>query len=114
MNLIMKRLSYFIYILFSVIFIVSCSKDDKVDTPQQVDFKIDQATVSVPESSSVKVKVSAPAGIAWKVTTSGAYWFNCFPLQFNRRRRDYPNCYKRCLPGEKGRYRICIYRGYEN
>jgi len=79
MNLIMKRLTYFIYILFSVIFLISCSKDNKVDTPQQTDFKIDQATVSVPESSSVKIKVSAPAGIAWKVTTSGAYWLTVSP-----------------------------------
>jgi len=79
MSLIKKRLFYFIFLLFSGIFLAGCSKDDKVPTPQQSNFTIDQATVSVPDGSSMKVKVSAPTGTLWNVTTPGLYWLTVSP-----------------------------------
>ncbi len=74
------RLCFFIInILFFGIFLAGCSKNDTDPAPQQSDFSIDQTTVSVPAGSSLKVKVNAPAGIAWKVSTPTAYWLSVSP-----------------------------------
>ncbi len=79
MNLIKKRLFYFIFFLFPGIFLAGCSKDDKGLTPQQSNFTIDQTTISVPDGSSMKVKVSAPAGTQWNVTSPKLYWLTVSP-----------------------------------
>ncbi len=74
-----RRLSYFFYILFFGIFLLSCSKKDS-DTPnQQSNFSIDQSAISVQAGASMKVKVLAPAGTVWKVTDPGLYWLTVTP-----------------------------------
>lgn len=79
MNLSKKRLFRFAFLLFSGAFIAGCSKDDKDPIAQQNIFRIDQTTISIPDGSSVKVKVSSPAGTLWKVTTPGVYWLTVTP-----------------------------------
>lgn len=70
------RLSYFNYLLFIGIFLTSCSNSDSDSdpTPQQSIFSIDQSTLSIADGSSMKVKVTAPAGIVWKVNDPKVNW----------------------------------------
>ena len=80
MNPIKRYLFYFTCVLFLGIFLSGCSKNDSASDPQQSNFSLDQPTVSVPEGSSVKVKITAPAGTVWKVTAPTAYWLTASPL----------------------------------
>ncbi len=69
-----------ILVLITVFCLASCSKDSGSDPePQQASFTVDQKIVSVPDGSSVKLKVSAPASTTWKVTDPGLYWLTVSP-----------------------------------
>lgn len=68
------------FVLTTVFCLASCSKDSGSDTePQQASFTVDQKNVSISDGSSVKLKVSAPAGTTWKVTDPGFYWLTVSP-----------------------------------
>ena len=70
------RLTYFSYISFAIIFLVNCSKDNSDPAPetQQNVFSIDQTTLSIPNGSSLTVKVTAPTGTVWKVSDPNENW----------------------------------------
>lgn len=68
------------FVLTTVLCLASCSKDSgSVSEPQQASFTVDQKTVSIPDGSSVKLKVSAPASTTWKVTDPGLSWLTVSP-----------------------------------
>jgi len=69
------RLVYFSCVLFVGMLLFGCSKSSDPDpTPQQSGFSVDQSTLSIPEGTSLKVKVTAPTGAVWTVNNSGLNW----------------------------------------
>jgi len=72
-----KWFGFYVSILFAILF-SACSKNNDIPEEESV-FKVDKDTVSVPDDSFVKIKVSASPATFWKVNDPGVSWLTISP-----------------------------------